>query len=79
MKKINLFAFAALGVLLPCAIIGAGTRSLPVIRGRVVDPAGKPASAANVLVVSQERITKAVSDRHGRFSIELARPQKTFG
>ncbi len=77
--QVALLTLATLITMLPCSIIGAGDRSLPTIRGAVVDPAGRPASAAHVLVVSQEKITSAVSDRHGRFSIELARPQRTFG
>ena len=51
----------------------------PVIRGVVTDPNGKPAVGATVLIVSRDRITSAVSDRQGKFSIALANPRRGFG
>lgn len=59
--------------------IAGGARQLPRIQGAVVDPAGKPAAGATVLIVSRTKVTSATADKTGKFSIELADPRRTFG
>lgn len=79
MKRPLFLLLTALCLLLPCAIIGKGASSLPMIQGTVVDPAGKPAMGATVLIVSRDKLTSAISDKSGKFSIELANPRRVFG
>lgn len=79
MRKPVSYLFCVLCLLLSGAIASGGARQLPRIQGAVVDPAGKPAAGATVLIVSRARVTSATADKAGKFSIELAEPQRTFG
>lgn len=71
-----------------CALLLVGLANAPVaakqlqdqvIRGAVIDPAGKPAVGATVLIVSRQRITTAVSGKGGKFSIVLTDPRRGVG